>query len=657
MEKDKAVGSDTLVQVDPANKPRKRPRGTCCGKKKKKNPSIPYSTLLRYDKDSQWLVALGFIFAIMSGSIYPLFSLVFGSLFNQLFTKTGDELNQGITFMSLMFLVIAVGSFVVTYLRTLTFSLYGERVARKMKKQVLESLLEQEIGYYDQTKTGDITSKIASDIDTIAAGVSDKLGLAIMYLVQFAASMVIAFVSGWKMTLVMLATSPIVIASGAMQLRFFMQSAKASQKHTGKASQLVQESITGIRTVYSFVAETALLEKFTEVLNEIYRLSVKRSHLSGASAGFGLSFMFGIYALGFWYGGQLVQSGEMLGGSMLTVFFAITIGAMGLGMASQLTPDVAKAQGLAVGVFAIINRKTEVDVNQGTGRKLDALKGVIKFNNVKFHYPSRKEARVLKGLSLEVQPGQTVALVGPSGGGKSTTVQLLERFYDPVEGDITIDGVDLKEFDLRWLRSQIGLVSQEPILFGGTVAENIRYGKINATDEEVISAAKMANAHTFIVNDLDKGYETDVGEKGAQLSGGQKQRIAIARAILKDPKILLLDEATSALDSESEGLVQDALDKLMVGRTTIVIAHRLTTIKNADVINVIAKGTLLESGTHSTLLAAGGVYSKLVRRQVDKEDEEELLKELQVNEVVQDASQKEPESASTSESSPTKEDV
>jgi ATP-binding cassette subfamily B (MDR/TAP) protein 1 len=247
-------------------------------------------------------------------------------------------------------------------------------------------------------------------------------------------------------------------------------------------------------------------------------------------------------------------------------------------------------------------RKTEVDVNQGTGRKLDALKGVIKFNNVKFHYPSRKEARVLKGLSLEVQPGQTVALVGPSGGGKSTTVQLLERFYDPVEGDITIDGVDLKEFDLRWLRSQIGLVSQEPILFGGTVAENIRYGKNNATDEEVISAAKMANAHTFIVNDLDKGYETDVGEKGAQLSGGQKQRIAIARAILKDPKILLLDEATSALDSESEGLVQDALDKLMVGRTTIVIAHRLTTIKNADVINVIAKGTLLESGTHSTLL-------------------------------------------------------
>jgi ATP-binding cassette subfamily B (MDR/TAP) protein 1 len=319
----------------------------------------------------------------------------------------------------------------------------------------------------------------------------------------------------------------------------------------------------------------------------------------------------------------------------LTVFFAITIGAMGIGMASQLTPDVAKAQGLAVGVFDILNRKPEVNINQETGRKLDALRGVIKFNNVKFHYPSRKEALVLKGLSLEVQPGQTVALVGPSGGGKSTTVQLLERFYDPTEGNITIDDVDLKEFDLRWLRSQIGLVSQEPILFGGTIAENIRYGKINATEEKVINAAKMANAHNFIVNDLDKGYETDVGEKGAQLSGGQKQRIAIARAILKNPKILLLDEATSALDSESESLVQDALDQLMVGRTTIVIAHRLTTIKNADVINVIAKGALLESGTHSSLLSAGGVYSKLVRRQVDKEDEEKLLKELQ-DEPVQD---------------------
>ena len=235
---------------------------------------------------------------------------------------------------------------------------------------------------------------------------------------------------------------------------------------------------------------------------------------------------------------------------------------------------------------------------------------MIKFTNVKFHYPSRKEALLLKGLSLGVQPGQTAALVGPSGGGKSTIVQLLQRFYDPVEGNITIDGVDLKDFDLRWLRSQIGLVSQEPILFEGTVAENIRYGKYNATEEEVIDAAKMANAHNFIVNDLDKGYDTTVGERGAQLSGGQKQRIAIARAILKNPKILLLDEATSALDSESEGLVQDALDKLMIGRTTVVIAHRLTTIRNSDVINVIAQGKLIESGMHLELLVS---YNTIVQ--------------------------------------------
>ena len=249
-------------------------------------------------------------------------------------------------------------------------------------------------------------------------------------------------------------------------------------------------------------------------------------------------------------------------------------------------------------------RKTLIDVQDGTGHRLEDVKGVINFNDVKFFYPTRKEAMVLKGFNFAVKPGQTVALVGPSGGGKSTVIQLLERFYDPVEGTVTIDGVEVKEFDLRWLRSQIGLVSQEPILFEGSIAENIRYGKVDATDEEVIEAAKMANAHNFITNDLEGGYDCAVGERGAQLSGGQKQRVAIARAILKNPKILLLDEATSALDTESEALVQDALDKLMVGRTTIVIAHRLTTVRNADVINVINKGQLLESGSHNELVVS-----------------------------------------------------
>lgn len=249
-------------------------------------------------------------------------------------------------------------------------------------------------------------------------------------------------------------------------------------------------------------------------------------------------------------------------------------------------------------------RKTLIDVQDGTGRRLEDMKGVINFNDVKFFYPTRKEAMVLKGFNLKVKPGQTVALVGPSGGGKSTVIQLLERFYDPIEGSVMIDGVDIKEFDLRWLRSQIGLVSQEPILFEGSIAENIRYGKIDATDEEVITAAKMANAHNFITTDLEGGYDCAVGERGAQLSGGQKQRVAIARAILKNPKVLLLDEATSALDTESEALVQDALDKLMVGRTTVVIAHRLTTVRNADVINVINKGQLLESGNHDQLVVS-----------------------------------------------------
>jgi len=290
---------------------------------------------------------------------------------------------------------------------------------------------------------------------------------------------------------------------------------------------------------------------------------------------------------------------------------------MGIGQAGQLSPDMAKARGAAANIFAVIDRTPLINTNDG-GKVLTDMKGNIHLKHVNFTYPSRPEVPVLKDFSLKLKPGTVTALVGQSGSGKSTVVQLIERFYDPDSGTVKVDGCDIKDLDLYKLREQIGLVSQEPILFQGTIFSNILHGNASATKEQVIEAAKMANAHDFIMS-LSSGYDTQVGEKGTQMSGGQKQRIAIARAVLKNPKVLLLDEATSALDTESEKLVQDALERLMKDRTSIVIAHRLTTIRDADKICVLSKGQLKEVGTHQELLDANGIYAHLVSRQLTEQ--------------------------------------
>uniref|UniRef100_A0A7S2GDI9 ATP-dependent transporter ycf16 n=1 Tax=Octactis speculum TaxID=3111310 RepID=A0A7S2GDI9_9STRA len=395
------------------------------------------------------------------------------------------------------------------------------------------------------------------------------------------------------------------------------------------ASTVMSEVVSSIRTVASFMLEEPKMAQFRDSMDKHLATQKIKAVFSGSARAFSQASMLVGFGFVFWIANEWFIDGTVKGAKdqfivddqtaferILLPMLCMFMLAAGFGAAAMDATDMSKASAAGRKVFQLIDRKPPIDINApGALEPSDPIKGELKFEGVRFAYPSRQENLIYKKLSLTIEAGTTVALVGTSGSGKSTVVQLIERFYDPDQGRVLLDGFDYKNLNVTWLRSKIGLVSQEPVLFSGTIAENIALGKTGATKEEIIEAAKMANAHTFIMEDFEKGYDTDVGEGGGKLSGGQKQRVAIARAIIKNPSILLLDEATSALDNESERVVQAALDELMARkdqrRTTVVIAHRLTTIRNADKIVVMEKGTVREEGTHDELMALGGEYVKL----------------------------------------------
>jgi ATP-binding cassette subfamily B protein len=347
-------------------------------------------------------------------------------------------------------------------------------------------------------------------------------------------------------------------------------------------------------------------------VNDSLLLAFRRIRLSGTFFGvaFFAAFTAGVFV--FWYGARMVAADEMTAGNLISFLFYTMQMAFGLSALAELWTDVQRAAGAAERVFELLHR--EPAIAPTGGRTLEHVQGAVRFEHVTFAYPGRPDVTVLKDFSLELEPGEVVALVGPSGAGKSTIASMLYRLYDPLEGRLTLDGSPYPELDAEWLRRQVGVVAQEPLLFSTSIADNIRYGRPEATDEEVEAAARLANAHGFI-SSFPEGYQTLVGERGIQLSGGQKQRVAIARAVLKNPRILILDEATSALDAESEHLVREALERLMKGRTTLVIAHRLSTVKDADRVVVLESGAVVQSGTHAELVGEEGLYRRLVERQ------------------------------------------
>ena len=500
---------------------------------------------------------------------------------------------------------------IFTALRSYLFTVAGERVVARLRTTLYGAIVRQEVGFFDERRTGELTNRLASDTTVLQNAATVNISMVLRYLVTCAGAIAILAWTSWQLTLVMLAIVPVVVLGAMFYGRILRKLSRKVQDALASSTEVAEETISGIRTVRSFAREDAETSRYRARVETVFDLARVRARI-GALFGGGMSFAFGIaIAVVLWFGGSLLVDGTMTIGQLTqfvlyTFFVAISLGAL-----ASVWEDFMKAVGASDRVFQLMDR--EPGVSSGD-KRLESLGGEIAFEGVRFAYPTRPDIDVLVDFDLALRPGETVALVGPSGGGKSTVAALLSRFYDPDAGEIRLDGTPYVDLQPDWLRRQVGVVSQEPTLFAASVKDNIRYARPDATEADVLIAAKAANAHDFI-NDFPEAYETLVGERGVRLSGGQKQRVAIARALLKDPRILVLDEATSALDAESEHLVREALDRLMEGRSTLVIAHRLSTVKGADRVLVLDAGRVVEEGTHAELIATEGLYHQLVERQ------------------------------------------
>eukprot|EP00253_Pinus_taeda_P015975 PITA_15975 len=434
--------------------------------------------------------------------------------------------------------------------------------------------------------------------------VGDRISL----LVETSAAVVIAFsvalIMAWRLAVVIIVVQPIIVLCFYTKRVLLKAMSQKGIKAQDQGSQLAAEAVANHRTISAFSLQEKILSLFEKSQEEPRREIIKQSLFAGFALGTSECIILSIAALNFWYGGQLVSKGQITSKAFFQIFLILITTGKAIAEAGTMSRDIAKGSDAVKSVFGILDRESRINPEDERGEKADKIEGNVDLRNVDFAYPSRPHVMIFKNFCLKIKAGKNMALVGQSGSGKSTIIGLIERFYDPVKGSVKIDGSDIRRFNLKSLRNHIALVGQEPTLFGGIIRDNILYGKESASELEMIEAAKAANAHDFI-SSLEKGYETNCGDRGMQLSGGQKQRIAIARAIIKNPSILLLDEATSALDSQSEKTVQEALDRIMVGRTSIVIAHRLTTIQNADSIAVIEDGKVTEQGSHSYLMSKG----------------------------------------------------
>ncbi|XP_063536030.1 phosphatidylcholine translocator ABCB4-like [Cydia strobilella] len=594
---------------------------------KEKVPNVPYYMLYRFATTSdRILICMSTIGSIVAGLMVPFSIIAVAGIFNVMVEHEKNILQskpvdnakflEALHKFGVNYSLIGLTVVVSLYIGTAFVEIAAINQIYQIKQAYLRAAMHQDMSYFDQQQTGDFASKMADDILKLEDGIGLKVSTFVYNVTGSISAFIMAFLKGWKLTLLCLIMAPVTLVLLMVSGMIASRLVKKEAVESGRASAIAEEVISSIRTVYAYNGQEKEIERYKEPLAKARQLHIKKDIFTGLAMSLLTLGTFCTYGLSFYFGAYLmIKEPESYDANvMFSVFFGVVHGLQYCGMAGAVVNTFGSACGAAAQIFRLIDNTPSINPYEETGVKPLSFEGYIDLKNVMFNYPTRPDVMVLKNVNLSIKRGQSVALVGHSGCGKSSIIQLITRFYDVDAGSVRVDGHDVRELSVRWLRAQIGLVGQEPVLFNTTVRENIRYGREDASDADIRAAAEQANAHHFILK-LPMGYDTLVGERGVSVSGGQKQRIAIARALVRNPSILLLDEATSALDMASEMEVQFALEKASVGRTTVIVAHRLSTIRNANLICVMKDGVIAEEGTHTELVAKKGLYYEMVKLQ------------------------------------------